>query len=116
MTMTSPKDAAAAQVAPARLRLPRFIGTREEVDELFAAQQVPDELHGRDLALLCRDLLVGSPSVADEVVRVAIEERGAGELILVGARPEFMAEVFFAAARRGVAFRVIVRSWAEVAV
>jgi hypothetical protein len=112
MSATAASDAGAGAVA--RLRLPRLAGRRDEVGDLLAAQHVPDDLHDRDLAVLCRDLTAGSASFADELVRVAVEQRGARTLILVGAPERFVAHVRAAGDRRGVPSRVAVRSWAEV--
>lgn len=99
-----------------RLVMPWALGTREAVTELIAEQQVPESLTGERFVLLCRDMRACSATSADEIVRVIIEERDAGELVLVGARERVVEQFRKSAWRRGVYFRCAVRSAAEVGV
>ncbi|MDP9396833.1 MAG: hypothetical protein M3P96_02960 [Actinomycetota bacterium] len=99
-----------------KLILPRLAGTREAVDDLLAEQQLPEELVGERLAVLCADLASGSSSFADQLVLEVLVNRGADELVLVGAPERFVQYVRAAAKRRGVAGRVAERSGAELEV
>ena len=98
------------------LRLPRLVGTREAVTDLLAEFDIPESLRGDVLVALCRDLVSGSSSFADQLVLETVVQRGADELALVGAPPQFVAHVLAAAERRGVRDRVQVRTAAEAGV
>lgn len=91
----------------AKIELPRLAGTREAVSDLLEDQGVAARLDGDDLVVFAHALASGSPSFADELVREAIEIRGADHLVLV-APPELFAErVRDAATRRGVDARLL---------
>lgn len=100
----------------AQVTLPRLAGTREAVTDLFEAQAISPRLSGDMLVVLGRELASGSTSFADELVKVAIVDRGADELVLVGAPGRFIEHVQGAAQRRHVADRVKVRSAAEAGI
>jgi len=91
-----------------KFRFPRLIGNREQFAALLTDQQVPASLTGELVVALCRDLLVASPTVADEVVRDLIGRRGAAEVALIGAPEQFVADVKEAAGRHGFPERVFV--------
>ncbi|SDQ10237.1 hypothetical protein [Quadrisphaera sp. DSM 44207] len=96
--------------------LPRLAGTRDALRQLLHDQRVGDDLGGRPAVVFCRDLVSGSPSFADELVREVLEVRGARELVLVGAPDLFWDRVAQAATRRGRAGAVRRMSAAEVVV
>jgi hypothetical protein len=99
-----------------QLRLPRLVGTREAVRDVLDEQGVRPTLAGEQVVVLARDLASGSTSFADELVKELLCERDAAELSLVGAPERFVEHVRAAAARRGVADKVHVRSGAELGV
>lgn len=88
------------------LVLPRLAGTREAVYDLLSEQDVPKELVGQTLTVHARDLASGSPSFADQLVKVVLQERQAEELIILGAPQRFIGHVLGSAERRGVRPRV----------
>jgi hypothetical protein len=87
--------------------LPALAGSRPAAAELLAG--LPADLSGAEIAVLCRDLLTGSPSFADELVRQLAVERNAGRLVLVGAEETFERYVRDAARAHAVAERVATR-------
>lgn len=88
------------------LLLPRLAGTRELVGDLLREQELPDSLSGCPLVVYARDLSSGSSSFADQLVCEGVLDRGASEILLVGAPPAFAERVKAAARRRGVGPRV----------
>lgn len=90
-----------------QLVLPRLAGTREAVEDLLSEQGVAEDLRGKQLIVLCRDLASGSPSFADQLVKSALKDRRAAELVLLGAPDRFTAHVRDSATRRGVSSRVV---------
>jgi hypothetical protein len=98
------------------LQLPALVGTREAADDLLHECEVAPDLRGETVVLLCRDLLSGSPSFADQLVKRLLVEAGAEELILVAARARFVELVKASAARRRVLARVRCESAAELPV
>lgn len=88
------------------LVLPRLAGTREAVYDLLAEQDVPKELAGQTLTVHARGLASGSPSFADQLVKVVLEERQAEGLIILGAPQRFIGHVLASAERRGLRPRV----------
>jgi hypothetical protein len=87
--------------------LPPLAGSRPAAAALLAA--LPADLSGDEVAVLCRDLLSGSPSFADELVRQLAVERNAGHVVLVGADETFERYVRDAARSHAVAGRVATR-------
>ncbi|MCW2609983.1 MAG: hypothetical protein QOC93_1447 [Actinomycetota bacterium] len=87
--------------------LPPLAGSRPAAAALLAG--LPADLSGDEVAVLCRDLLTGSPSFADELVRQLAVERNAGRVVLVGAEDAFERYVRDAARDHAVAERVATR-------
>ncbi len=86
------------------IALPRVVGTRPAVAPFLVG--VPTDLHGERVTLDCRALLSGTPSFADEMVKVLLVERGADGLVVLGANEEFAADLLASAREHGVADRV----------
>lgn len=97
------------------VKLPLSLGNREQVQELFRAQGVPDSLDGEPLVVRGSALQLGWPTAADELVRAALLHRRASALILCGTHPEFVAHIRHAAGRRGMGALVQLRKYAELA-
>jgi hypothetical protein len=112
----TPERGARLEAGSVRITLPRLVGTRETARDLLAEHGVPESLTSERVVVLCRDLASGSTSFADELVKELLVDRAATQLILVGAPERFVDHVRAAAARRGVAERVQVRSGAELGV
>jgi hypothetical protein len=87
--------------------LPPLAGSRPAAAALLAG--LPADLSGDEVAVLCRALLTGSPSFADELVRRLAVDRNAGRIVLVGAAEEFERYVRDAARSHAVADRVATR-------
>jgi hypothetical protein len=87
--------------------LPPLAGSRPAAAALLAS--IPADLSGDEVAVLCRDLLTGSPSFADELVRQLAVERNAGHVVLVGADETFERYVRDAACSHAVTERVATR-------
>lgn len=94
--------------------LPRLVGTRPAVGHLLDEQHVPVDLSGERAVILCRDLVSGSASFADELVRVLLQERSADDLVLVAAPERFVELVSAAASSRGIGGRTSVGSAVEL--
>jgi hypothetical protein len=88
------------------LRLPRLVGARETVRELVAEAQVPGRIDG-DFVVYGDDLATGSGSAADELVKQALEVRGARRLVVVSAPKRFEERLTAAAADRHVTERLV---------
>ena len=88
--------------------LPPLAGSRPAAAELLSG--LPEDLAGEQVSVLARDLLSGSPSFADELVRQLTVERHAESVVVVGAEPTFEGYVRNAAQTHGVADRVTTRS------
>jgi hypothetical protein len=87
--------------------LPPLAGSRPAAAVLLSA--LPEDLTGEQVGVLCRDLLSGSPSFADELVRELAVERNAQSVVVVGAEPTFEGYVRDAARTHGVTERVTTR-------
>lgn len=87
---------------------PRLVGSRESAQAILST--IPKDLVGQRVALNCRELRSGSPSFADEIVRVVLVERQAAELVLVGAGERFAAYVRDSAGAHDVVDRLLVRA------
>lgn len=87
---------------------PRLVGSRESAQAVLAT--IPHDLTGQRVALNCRELRSGSPSFADEIVRVVLVERRATELALVGASERFAVYVRDSAQAHDVVDRLLVRA------
>jgi hypothetical protein len=94
--------------------IPRLAGTRDAFRQLLDDQGVPAVLSGQTVVVLCREVVSGSSSYADEVVHQVLGVRGARELVLVGGPPLFTGRVLGAAERRGLAGRVRTGAAADV--
>jgi hypothetical protein len=68
-----------------RLRTPAHAGAREQARELTDA--LPTDLAGQDVILDCTDVLVGTPSFLDEIVKQVLDVRGARALSVQTASP-----------------------------
>lgn len=86
------------------IKLPRVVGTRPAVAPFLA--EVPTDLHGERVVLDSRALLSGTPSFADEMVKAVLVDRGADELVVLGANSDFAADVTTSARDHGVLDRV----------
>ena len=93
-------------------RLPALCGTREVAAAVLMTR--PQVVAGESAVLLCRDLLSGSASFADELVRRLLVEGEAEELVLAGAPSQFEAHVRERAAEHGVAEKVRQATAADV--
>jgi hypothetical protein len=87
--------------------LPPLAGSRPAAAALLA--RLPADLTGQHVAVLARDLLTGSASFADELVRELAVDRNAAEVVIVGAEPEFEQYVQAAARSHSVGPRVSTR-------
>jgi hypothetical protein len=87
--------------------LPPLAGSRPAAAVLLST--LPADLSGELVSVLCRDLLSGSPSFADELVRELAVERNAESVVVVGAEPTFEAYVRDAARTHRVTERVTMR-------
>lgn len=97
------------------IELTGLFGTREAAQDLLADLSLPSDLSGSHVVLYCRDLLSGSTSFADELVRTLIVARGARSVALVGAPARFAGHMHDSAKRRGVSDRVHEQSAAQIA-
>lgn len=86
------------------IRLPRVVGTRPAVAPFLA--DVPTDLRGEKVVLDSRALLSGTPSFADEMVKAVLVDRGADELVVLGASTDFASDVTVSARDHGVLDRV----------
>lgn len=99
-----------------RIDLSGLFGTRESAADVIAMSGLPSDLSGQTVAIYCRDLLTGSTSFADQLVRAIVRERRADAIVLVGAPPRFAQHMLDAAERRGVSGKVRQESAAELSV
>ena len=86
------------------LDLPRLASSREAADALVS--RISDDVKDASVTINCRDLLSGSPSFADQLVKRLLVEKEAKELVLVGAPRDFTSYVRDSATSRSVATRV----------
>lgn len=86
------------------IRLPRVVGTRPAVAPFLA--DVPGDLRGQKVVLDSRALLSGTPSFADEMVKAVLVDRGADELVVLGANSDFASDIAVSARDHGVLDRV----------
>lgn len=98
------------------LVLPRLAGTREAVADLVAEQKLPGDLRGTDVIVVGADLLAGSSSFADELVKETLVQRHADHLVLVGVSGVFDERLRAAAERRGVQGKLRHKSAVEAGV
>ncbi len=92
------------------ISLPRIVGTRPAVAPFLV--DVPGDLRGQRVTLDCRALLSGTPSFADEMVRVLLVERRAEELMVLGANEDFASDLAASAREHGVFDRLLFKEWA----
>jgi hypothetical protein len=88
--------------------LPPLAGSRPAAAVLLSG--LPDDLTGQQVTVLSRNLLSGSPSFADELVRQLAVERNAAGIVVVGAEPTFEQYVHDAAHNHDVGPRVTTRA------
>lgn len=98
-----------------QLLLPRLVGTREAVADLMDDQELPDTFDGADLIVRAADLVTGSTSFADELVKEAFVRRATG-VVVEGAPRRFSDHVRVAAERQGVAKKVCFKTHDDVPV
>lgn len=94
-------------VAVQSVTLPPLAGSRPAAAKLLS--DLPADLTGERVTVLARDLLTGSPSFADELVRQLTVDRHAAAVVVVGAEPTFEQYLSDAAHNHAVADRVLVR-------
>jgi hypothetical protein len=95
------------------IRLPRLVGSRSSAAHLV--EQSGDGIKGERVVINARELLSGSPSFADEMVKGLLVQGGASELVLVGAGTDFAGYVQQSAQARSVSDRVVIKpSGAEI--
>lgn len=82
------------------IRTPAHAGARDQVHELAGA--LPSDLSDQDIALDCRDLLVGTPSFMDEIVNELLIVRGARSLSVQMAPPRAQQLLERSAENRGL--------------
>ncbi len=87
-----------------RLEAPDHAGLRPQASEL--ASQLPDDLTGQAVALDCSNLVVGSPSFFDEIVKQILVERHAATLDVVHASSRAQEHLERSATNRGVRARL----------
>lgn len=63
---------------PLRIRTPPHAGARDQARELLGS--LPSDLGDQDVVLDCADVLVGTPSFMDEIVKEVLVVRGARSL------------------------------------
>jgi len=90
---------------PFRISTPAHAGAREQARELVAA--LPHDLDGQDVVLDCTDLLVGTPSFFDEIVKQVLVEHGAGALSVQMAPPRAQHHLARSAENRGLRSRLM---------
>lgn len=88
--------------------LPPLAGSRPAAAVLLSA--LPADLTGQQVTVLSRELLSGSPSFADELIRQLAVERNAAGVVVVGAEPTFEQYVHDAARNHDVGTRVTTRA------
>ncbi|HEY0487276.1 MAG TPA: hypothetical protein VGD72_13605 [Mycobacteriales bacterium] len=94
-------------MTPQSVTLPPLAGSRPAAAVLLSS--LPADLTGQQVTVLSRDLLSGSPSFADELVRELTVERNAASVVVVGAEPTFEQYVHEAARNHDVGTRVSTR-------
>lgn len=97
-----------------QVALSYLLGQRDHVRQAFAEDGVPESLRGERLVVKCRKLRYLSELAADELVRLAIVERGAYEVALIGCAPELVERIKAVAERRGLTNAVAARKALEV--
>ena len=97
------------------IELTGLFGTREAADDLVASAGIANDLTGTQVVLYCRDMLSGSTSFADQLVRTLVVDRDAKSVALVGAPERFARHMNESAHRRGVSDRVREESAAQIA-
>jgi hypothetical protein len=92
--------------------VPTLVGSRVMAAQLLESARAAagHSLAGERVVLNCRDLRSGSPSFADEVVRRALVEGGAAELVVMGADEQFYEYLARSAMAHNVSERVLRRS------
>lgn len=89
-----------------RLEPPRHAGSRDHARSLLAG--LPSRMTGTSVVLDCRELIVGTPSFLDEVVKELLVVREADQLEIVGGTARVATLTERAATNRGVAERVTI--------
>lgn len=87
-----------------RIETPDHAGSREQARSLI--EHVPDDLSGKTVSLDCSQMVVGTPSFLDEVVKQLLEVRGSAALEVNGAPDRARELLERAAENRGVRDRL----------
>lgn len=61
-----------------RIKTPDHAGSREQAQSL--TRQLPPDLAGERVTLDCSEMVIGTPSFLDEIVKQVLTERGAAGL------------------------------------
>jgi hypothetical protein len=93
------------------IKLPPLVGSREAAN-IFVSR-LPERLTNEDVWINCRDLVSGSPSFADQLVKRLVEEKDARSLTVVGATDRFAGYFTESAQARRVPNRVHLATLAE---
>lgn len=88
-----------------RLRAPAHAGAREQARELTEALAL--DLAGQDVILDCTDVLIGTPSFLDEIVKQVLDVRGARTLSVQMASPRVQHLLERSAENRGLRDRLL---------
>lgn len=94
----------------ASLSLPRLLGTRQAAAALFQEQDLPHDLLGESLVVLCREVASATISSLDELLIEAFDNRKVEQVLLVGASDELRNSFSEVAERHKVASRVLVKT------
>jgi hypothetical protein len=88
-----------------RIRTPAHAVARDQARDLTSA--LPSDLADQDVVLDCADLLVGTPSFMDEIVKEVLVIRGARSLSVQMASPRVQHLLERSAENRGLRSRLM---------
>lgn len=87
--------------------LPRLVGSRQSAAVIL--DRASHAIAADRVVLNCRELLSGSPSFADEVVKQVLIDGQAAELVVLAAGDDFARYILESASLHGVQDRVAIR-------
>lgn len=83
-----------------RVIMPAFLATQNQVQELFAGFEVPEDSTDKRVVLLSRSAVEVTYLACDEIIR-QLQLRKVPQTLLIGAGDSFKECMFTAASRRG---------------
>lgn len=84
------------------VELPRLLGTRKSAIDTVERADLPVNLSDHSVVVVANRVASVSASYADELVKQLLEDRGADEILLVGASPHLEERLNDAISRRHV--------------